>query len=827
MTTRRLTLIVGFALVLGLLARCAEARDCRDETPLPADIRLIAPGADVPPDAARFAGAWVGPWKEATGDTVCGTLVVEEVLPTGHARVVYSHGAWASLGAQYPRYWRATGRVVDGELRLVLPSLARTQMAYRFTGDALSGTFPGGGNHPVTRVADVAGIGCRQRYSPDLASPLPSAPRDRLTAAELLSALASGPVHHDYFLPVGPSMPARHALRGTIRVAVGTSSDAREGCLGLTVPTRGFAAEFFTHGDHIVPVVRWITAASLTFILSPGRVWFEPADQGMSRASFPFVLAHELSNFAHNGVATFLFDDTRVTSVRFQVGQETAPTFDLVDSWGAAPATYTPGPIADEATLRARFDQEVRRRVLIRPWSDLPPPVRTAALGGVDGEVAADAVSASGIVIDGVLYVRGCNTRYGPFPYCREMRHAAHSVTKSLGSAVALLRLAQKYGDAVFDAKIRDYVTVTASHDGWRDVTFADALGMATGIGERSPRREPNDWSADENKPRMFTWFTKRSAAERLAAAFEYPKYPWPPGAVFRYNSTHTFVLAAAMDAYLKQREGPNARLWDMVAREVLEPIGAFHVPKLHTLEPGGSPGVPILLHGLFLTVDDVAKLATLLQAGGRHDGRQILSAAKLADALYRTRPDAGLPVGWTFRDGVGRYHLSFWSMPYRAIAGCLVRVPFMWGHGGNFVALLPNGVSTFRFTDATDAVDVEGMILAGEAVRPLCTQAVATVTAPPPLDAHAVRAALTGHTFVFPAGRMTFDRRGFVVGESWGAFDVARWVVADDGQYCRTWNVWDGARRRCHHVYQNAEGLELHAVDRWIVTKIRRVSTP
>ncbi|MGH7672292.1 MAG: hypothetical protein ACREMC_05290, partial [Gemmatimonadales bacterium] len=87
--------------------------------------------------------------------------------------------------------------------------------------------------------------------------------------------------------------------------------------------------------------------------------------------------------------------------------------------------------------------------------------------------------------------------------------------------------------------------------------------------------------------------------------------------------------------------------------------------------------------------------------------------------------------MGWTFRAGVARYHLSFWSMPYRARGGCLVRVPFMWGLGGNFVALLPNGVSTFRFTDATRGVDVEGMILAGEAVRPLCTPAAAAVTAP------------------------------------------------------------------------------------------------
>jgi hypothetical protein len=42
------------------------------------------------------------------------------------------------------------------------------------------------------------------------------------------------------------------------------------------------------------------------------------------------------------------------------------------------------------------------------------------------------------------------------------MRHSVFSVTKSLGAAVTLLRLAQTYGDQVFDLKITEYVTVTA-----------------------------------------------------------------------------------------------------------------------------------------------------------------------------------------------------------------------------------------------------------------------------------------------------------------------------------------------------------------------------
>jgi len=117
-------------------------------------------------------------------------------------------------------------------------------------------------------------------------------------------------------------------------------------------------------------------------------------------------------------------------------------------------------------------------------------------LDNFDGDTVPEALKVSGLLLDGVLYVRGCETRLGPYPYCRQMRHGVFSVTKSMGAAVALLRLAQKYGDEVLALKIKDYVPVTAAHDGWEQVTFADVLNMATGIGDNSPQREPNDISA-------------------------------------------------------------------------------------------------------------------------------------------------------------------------------------------------------------------------------------------------------------------------------------------------------------------------------------------
>jgi hypothetical protein len=826
-TGRHLFTCTAVSVLLALGAQAAAAKECRRETPLPADMRLIPAGSDVPETVARFAGAWAGAWKTPTGaDALCHTLLVEEVLANGFARVIYSHGTDEGSKILLPQFWRATGRIVDGVLRFQLPTSDRPAFVYRFGGGMLSGTFKGEGNASLARVADVDQLDCRPRIG--LPSPPPAAgPRDAVTAPELLAPgfTAAQPVHNDYFMPVGPSAPARHAFRGTVTFGVAPISSASQRCPGLATTPPGFTASFFTHGEHLVPVVRNILDPPGTLILSPGRVWSEPGDGGMSRASFPFVSVTQYTNETHNGLVTFLYDDTRVSALRFQIVQETAQ-WAKFDFWGQAPITYAPGPVANEAALRARFAAELSREAPIRPWSALPASARAWAFDGFDGDAALEDISANGLVVDGVVYVKGCNTRYGPYPYCRHMRHGVFSVTKSVGAAVALLRLAQKYGDAVFDLKLKDYVAVTASHDGWAEVTFADALNMATGNGDNAPQREPNDPFADENKPRMFEWINARTARAKLDVSFAYAKYPWAHGEVLRYNSTQTFVLAAAMDAFLKQKAGPSAHLWDMVTSEVLEPIGVFHAPMMHTVEAGGGRGIPLLAFGLYPTVDDVAKLTTLLQNGGQYQGQQVLSASRLAAALYKSG-SMGLPPGWKNRFGDARYHLSFWSVPYRTDNGCFVQIPYMWGYGGNFVVLLPNGVSAFRFADGNN-LDLESMILAGEAIRPFCASAPPAGPSPlqrSPLTASELGAELPGNTFHVGRSHIFQAPGGRLYSAGGDDMDVGWWRITPDGSYCRAWNVRDGRRERCYAVYRDGETFALHERDRWGTVSLRRTA--
>jgi CubicO group peptidase (beta-lactamase class C family) len=736
LTGVRLAILV---LALSVAATSEAAIDCRAATPLPDDLTLVAPTADVPESLARFAGAWSGAWRDPKGnEALCTTLVVEEVLGNGYVRVVYSVGVSPALGVRIPSFWRAGGRITEGVLRFRLPTIDRGALAYRFDGSDLTGTYSDEGAVRLGRIADMAAMRCG-RASRAAPGPPVAGLRDHITAGELLAPTLSsgGPVHNDYFMPVGIAGPAKHTLRGTLTVAASSLAAARDGCAAIPWATPTFSVTFFTSGEYLVPVVRDFVPATGTLILSPGRVWSEPGDGGMSRASFPFVLVNQFNNATHNGIATFLFDDTRVSALRLQVVQETA-LWAKVDVWGQVPITYAPEAIADETALRAEFADELRRQTPIRPWSALPA---SSALAAFDGDAAPLDISANGLVVDGVLYLRGCHTRYGPFPYCREMRHGVFSVTKSAAGAVALLRLAQKYGDGVLAEKLVDYLPAGLAHAGWDQVTFADALSMATGIGDEGRERD-GGVSPDENRPKMSRWVRLKTAREKLEMALGYGTYPWGSGEVLRYNTTQTFVLAVALDTYLKRREGANAHLWDMVRAEVDRPIGIVHAPAMHTIEADGSGGVPLLGYGLYLTIDDVAKITTLLQNGGRHEGVQLLSATKLAEALYRTEVTVGLANRARNRFGEGRYHLSFWSVPYRTSAGCSFQIPYMAGLGGNLVALLPNGVSVFRFADGNN-YDLDAMVLAGESIRPFCP-APATVVPPDP-----ARVSLTTKSFV------------------------------------------------------------------------------
>ena len=209
-----------------------------------------------------------------------------------------------------------------------------------------------------------------------------------------------------------------------------------------------------------------------------------------------------------------------------------------------------------------------------------------------------------------------------------------------------------------------------------------------------------------------------------------------------------------------------------------------------------------------------------------------MLSAAKLAEALYKTKA-MGLPSREENRFGEGRYQLSFWSVPYRTASGCVLQIPYMSGHGGNTVVLLPNGLSAFRFADGNH-YDVDTMVLAGEALRPFPCPPGSGEALPlerQALSASDLRAELTGHTFYADDWHLFLAADGVLYGRANGGpdgvaeQDVGTWQITPEGQWCRTWRWWKHRRPRCHLVYQEGETFELAVTDRLFPTEpYRRV---
>ena len=100
-------------------------------------------------------------------------------------------------------------------------------------------------------------------------------------------------------------------------------------------------------------------------------------------------------------------------------------------------------------------------------------------------------------------------------------------------------------------------------------------------------------------------------------------------------------------------------------------------------------------------------------------EGQQILSLELTKLALAKGE-DQGLHASWyDSANGQSKYKLSFWSVAW-GDGNCIQRVPYMSGYGGNTVALLPNGITAFRFADEDD-YNPFPLINAAARLAPMC----------------------------------------------------------------------------------------------------------
>jgi hypothetical protein len=403
-------------------------------------------------------------------------------------------------------------------------------------------------------------------------------------------------------------------------------------------------------------------------------------------------------NCTHNGVMAFLFDGTRVSQIRFQITQETCAYFKF-DLWGQAAATYTPESIPRATEIRLAHAAELTNRLSTRPISGLAIdfPDSGVNLNRFGSGISPEHLTAYGLVINGINYVSGCHTRYGEYAYCESLRLPSYSTAKSAFAGLALMRLGQKYGSGVADLLIRDFVPESFGAAGdWTAVTFRNTLDMATG------NFQLPGFQADETGPLMANFLDEAETYDdKINAAFRFPNQT-PPGQVWNYHTSDSFILTRAMNNYLVQKEGSQADIFNLMRDEVYIPL-KLSAGALTSLRTDNSPsGFPFGGYGLFWTQDDIAKLALFMnvQQGSLIDGN-ILEPDMLAAAMQRNPQDRGLNTSGV---PVFKYNYGFWAKQWTSSEfrqySCSFWTPFMSGFGGITVVLIPNGSIYYYFSD-------------------------------------------------------------------------------------------------------------------------------
>jgi hypothetical protein len=562
-----------------------------------------------------------------------------------------------------------------------------------------------------------------------------------LDAKELLSRPAAlTVVDNQAFVPGSAAAPAREPFNGDVVLSEGTMQTLPAELKVRALrgrDARSFPAvrlSFVTVDGDLVPATQDVIRTGFAagghsywdITVQPGRVWSEPADGGWSRAAFPFALVSSLEGETHNGLAIFLYRGHEVSALRYQIVQQTLPgnVETMFTAAGSVSARSEPGAARDAAEIIARYRAAQADAVPTRAWTELEQQVGKPALAGfADGLPAQDTIL-SGLDYHGTFYIHSCQSAGGPLPWCDRARFGVWSVTKSFINEIALLHLAQKYGPEVFKAKIVDYVPAARNYPAWANVTFNDCINMATGLGNGSTKRDPNDISDGFLDPSYNDWYDAQSRDDKVSALLRTARvYPWGPGQVARYRDQDMFILGAAMDAFIKLKEGRQASLWSMVEKEVYQPIGIYYATASRTIESEGE-GVPLMGFGVYATIGELVKVSRLYQAGGRWRGTQILYAPRI-DQLKAGTSVRGLPSGDHNSYGETTYFNAFWHVRYDASSGCKLYIPHMEGWGSDVVALYPGGLTAIRIAhlppDSSAKDDPTSMAVVADRLAPFC----------------------------------------------------------------------------------------------------------
>jgi hypothetical protein len=469
-----------------------------------------------------------------------------------------------------------------------------------------------------------------------------------------------------------------------------------------------FEFEFIQTGSHMIPVERGQILSShpnWEYILTPGRVWSETGDNAYSRAAIPFALLQKNANCVHNGVLSFLFkDDGSVSKVAYQLSSETCFYYQF-DMWGLLDASYTPSSVANSAAYVSLYQDEVNNRIPTKPIEDLGIDYPSSTPANIGSEVAAEDMTIYGFYIDGTHYVGGCGTRTGTYPFCDSLVVPSYSTAKSAFAGGALMYLEDKY-PGTFNENIGDWVPECSATGNWDDVTFENALDMATG-NYRSAL-----YMTDEHASHTNDLFLPEDHASKINYACTYYDRKETPGNQFVYHTSDTYILGTAMNAFLKNKEGSGKDIFtDVIDTQLWQPINVSPTAR-DTKRTYDGVQQPFTGWGLTYLRDDVMKIAKFLE---EDNGNGLLDSTELDATLQKDPNNVGLvpKTGFLYNNG-------FWAKDLQPITGCNSYQAYMSGYGGITIMPMPNDTIYYYFSD-NEVFQWESAAIESNNIRSLC----------------------------------------------------------------------------------------------------------
>ena len=334
-------------------------------------------------------------------------------------------------------------------------------------------------------------------------------------------------------------------------------------------------------------------------------------------------------------------------------------------------------------------------------------------------EVTPSQMTTWGVIVDGIHYNGGCPTRAGEYPFCDELVLPSYSIAKSIFGGLGLMRLEQQFPGAR-SQQVADYVPECAARRSWSDVTFENLLDMSSGHWTSAAAHADEDSASQADH-----FFDEPRHAGKIAYACGHAPRRDPAGRKFVYRTTDTYVLGTALAAFVRRHLGSQSDLLDeFVWPEVWRAAGLSPVAHF-SRRTRDDVRQPFVGFGLTLLPDDVAKLGQWLNPVSE-SARALLDERMLRSALQLDPTDRGRVAS---ADGTLLYNNGFWAARIDGLPGCdePVFVPFMSGFGGITIALLPNGVTYYYFSDGSE-FRFRRAVVAAAHLHPYCR----TVTASP-----------------------------------------------------------------------------------------------